>query len=58
MSEENNQKQGLNGLFEQINQHLETRWASFSLTTTEKLSDLAANMAGIFTLLLFASGRH
>lgn len=54
MSEETNQKQGLNGLFEQINQHLETRWASFSLSATEKLSDVAANMAGVFTLLIFA----
>jgi hypothetical protein len=44
----------LQRLFEQVNQHIETRWAYFSLGAAEKASAIAANLAGAFTLFVFA----
>jgi hypothetical protein len=40
-------------LYEQINQHLETRWDYLSLTLTEKLSSVAAGLAGAMVLMVF-----
>ena len=54
MTEETDPEQVLQRLFEQVNQHLETRWAYFSLTSTEKISGLAANLAGACTVFVFA----
>lgn len=54
MAEEPDSEQLLHRLFEQVNEHIETRWTYFSLTSTEKLSGIAANMAGAFTVFIFA----
>ena len=54
MSEEINDEQVLHRLFDQISQHLETRWAYFSVTATEKASGLAANIAGALVVFVFA----
>ena len=54
MAEETNTEQALHRLFEQINEHIETRWAYFTLVFTEKMSALAANLAGAFTIFIFA----
>lgn len=54
MAEETNDEQLLHRLFEQVSQHIETRWAYFSLTATEKASALAANIAGALTVFVFA----
>ncbi|MBC7774927.1 MAG: phage holin family protein [Phycisphaerae bacterium] len=54
MTEETDTEQLLHRLFGQVNQHLETRWEYISLTATEKLSNLAAELAGVFTLFVFA----
>ncbi len=43
----------INRLYEQINQHLETRWDYLSLTLTEKLSTIAAGLAGAMVLMAF-----
>ena len=64
MAPENTEDQLLHRLFDQVNEHLETRWAYFSLASTEKISELAADIAGalaVFTfmvlmLLFFALG--
>ncbi|MFN0216952.1 MAG: hypothetical protein ACKVT2_22060 [Saprospiraceae bacterium] len=53
MAEETKSEETLHRLFEQVNEHLETRWAYFSLSATEKLSGIAADMAGAFTLFFF-----
>lgn len=54
MAEEPNNEEILHRLFEQINEHVETRWTYFTLTSTEKLSGIAANLAGAFTVFVFA----
>lgn len=54
MAAETDSEQLLQRLFEQLNQHIETRLAYFQLTSTEKLSGVAANMAGAFVLFVFA----
>lgn len=54
MAVESESEQLLQRLFEQLNQHIETRLAYFQVTTTEKLSGAAANMAGAFILFVFA----
>ncbi len=54
MAEETKDEQVLHRLFEQIQQHVETRLEYFSLNSTEKLSGLAANLAGAFTIFVFA----
>ena len=54
MAVESESEQLLQRLFEQLNQHIETRLAYFQVTTTEKLSGAAANMAGAFVLFVFA----
>lgn len=54
MTEEQYEEQLLNRLFEQVSQHLETRWEYFTLTTTEKSSGIAANIAGGLVLAVFA----
>ncbi len=54
MAEETDPEQLLHRLFEQVNQHIETRWAYFTLTSTEKMSGIAANLAGVFTVFVFA----
>jgi len=53
MTEQTDTEQLLHRLFEQVNQHIETRWEYFSLSLTEKLSGLAAEVAGAFTLFVF-----
>lgn len=54
MAEETDSEQLLHKLYEQINEHLETRWAYFSLSSTEKMSGLAANLAGTLSIVVFA----
>ena len=56
MAEEPNDEQVLHRLFDQLNQHLETRWEYFTLTSTEKVSGLAANIAGAVIILVFYWG--
>jgi hypothetical protein len=53
MTPENTEDQLLNRLFEQVNEHLETRWAYFSLTSTEKISEYAAEIAGALAAFTF-----
>ena len=54
MAEQTDTEQLLQRLLEQVSQHIETRWDYFSLTLTEKLSGLASEIAGAFTLFVFA----
>ncbi len=54
MAEETDPEQLLHRLYEQVNEHLETRWAYFTLTSTEKLSGAAAGLAGALTVIVFA----
>lgn len=53
MTEEPDSEQLLHRLYAQINAHLETRWAYFSLNTTEKMSAIMASLAGAMTLAVF-----
>ena len=53
MSEEKEPEELLQQLYEQINTHLETRWAYFSIVSTEKFSVVAARLAGMLTLAIF-----
>lgn len=53
MPEEKEPEQLVQRLYEQISTHLETRWAYFSLVSTEKLSVVAARLAGMLTLAVF-----
>jgi len=53
MAEETDPEQLLHRLYEQVNQHLETRWEYLTLTMTEKISGLTAELAGLFTLFVF-----
>ena len=54
MSEDTNDEPSLPLFFEQINQHLETRLAYFSLSATEKAAIISANLVGAFTIFVFA----
>lgn len=53
MAEQTDTEQMLHRLFDQVNQHIETRWAYFSLTATEKFSGIAANLVQVLTLMIF-----
>lgn len=53
MAEESESEQLLHRLFDQLNQHIETKWAYFTLNATEKLSGIAANIVGALTLATF-----
>lgn len=53
MAEETDSEQLLHRLYEQINKHIETRLAYFMVTSTEKLSGVASNLAGALTLAVF-----
>jgi hypothetical protein len=54
MTEETKEEQLLHRLFDQLSEHIETRWAYFSLTSTEKVSGIAANAAGAIVVLVFS----
>jgi hypothetical protein len=54
MIEETNTDELLHRFIKQVNEHIETRWAYFTLTATEKMSDVAANVIGAFTVFVFA----
>jgi len=54
MAEETNPEETLHQLFEQVNRHLETRWKYFTITSTERLSGIAAGMAGAITVIVCA----
>ena len=54
MEEKPDTEQLLHRLLEQVNQHIETRWEYFSLRLTEKISGLAAEIAGALTLFVFS----
>lgn len=54
MADETKDEQLLHRLFEQITNHIETRWAYFSLNATEKASGLASNIAGALVVFVFA----
>jgi Putative Actinobacterial Holin-X, holin superfamily III len=49
-----NTEQIIQQLFTQVSQHLETRWEYFTLTSTEKMSKLLANIAGAMVIFIFA----
>ena len=53
MAEETDPEQLVQRLFDQVNEHLETRWTFFTLAFTEKLSAILANLAGVITLFVF-----
>lgn len=52
--EEKNSEELLHQLYEQVNEHIETRVEYFTLNATEKMSSIAAGLAGAFTVFLFA----
>lgn len=54
MAEETESEQLLHRLFEQVNEHIETRMEYFTLSSTEKMSGIAANLAGALVLMVFA----
>ncbi len=54
MDEETKDEQLLQRFLEQIARHIETRWAYFTLTATEKASGIAADLAGAATIFVFA----
>jgi hypothetical protein len=54
MAVETNTDELFQRLIKQVNEHIETRWAYFTLTSTEKMSEVAANVAGAFTVFVFA----
>ncbi len=49
-----NTEQMMQRLFVQVSQHLETRWEYFSLTSTERISNFLANMAGAVVIFVFS----
>ncbi|MBL7807399.1 MAG: phage holin family protein [Saprospiraceae bacterium] len=53
MAEETDSEQLLHKLYEQVNEHLETRWAYFTLNATEKAANAASGLAGALTLVVF-----
>jgi Fe2+ transport system protein B len=54
MAETTHTEQIMQRLFEQVTQHLETRWEYFSLSSTEKTANIAANVAGAMVLFVFS----
>jgi hypothetical protein len=54
MEETSKEETLLQRLYEQASDHLETRWEYFTLNATEKVSGLAANIAGAFVVMVFA----
>jgi hypothetical protein len=53
MAEQTNDDQILHRLYEQVSKHLETRLEYFTLSSTEKMSGLAANVAGAISFFIF-----
>lgn len=54
MEDHNHDEQLIHKLFEQVNQHVETRMTYYALVAAERAATGAANLAGIFTILVFA----
>lgn len=54
MAEETDSEQLLHKLYEQVNEHLETRWALFMLSATEKASAMASGVASALTIVVFS----
>jgi len=54
MEKESDSEHVLHRLYDQVNEHIETRWDYFQLKLTEKLSLMAADLAGAIALFLFA----
>lgn len=54
MAEETDSEQLLHKLYEQINEHLETRWALFMLSATERASVVASSLASALTVVVFS----
>lgn len=54
MEKESDTEHVLHRLYDQVNEHIETRWDYFQLKLTEKLSLMAADLAGAIALFLFA----
>ncbi|MDO8367324.1 MAG: phage holin family protein [Saprospiraceae bacterium] len=54
MAQESDTEQVLHRLFEQVSDHIETRWTYFSIKATEKFSSIASNLVGAFTIFVFA----
>ena len=54
MAEETDSEQLLHKLYEQVNEHLETRWTYFTLSATEKMAKAASGMASALTIVVFA----
>ncbi len=53
MTEPSSEGPVLQRLIDQVNQHIETRWEYLTLTAAEKMSEIAAMLAGAFMLLAF-----
>ena len=53
MEEEKKQESPFEDLFEKVEQHVETRLKFYSLTATEKISNLSAAFAGAMVIILF-----
>lgn len=54
MAEDPGTDELIHRLLKQINEHIETRWAYFTVTSTEKMSAVVANSIGAFTVFVFA----
>lgn len=54
MEKEPDTEHVLHRLYDQVNEHIETRWEYFQLNFTEKLSHMAADLAGAITIFVFA----
>jgi Putative Actinobacterial Holin-X, holin superfamily III len=55
MTEEIKEGQALHRLYDQLSQHLETRWEYIYLSSAEKASGLAADFAGAVSAFVFAT---
>lgn len=54
MAAEKDSEALLHKLYEQVNEHIDSRVEYFTLNATEKMSGIAAGLAGAATLFLFA----
>ncbi len=53
MAEESEAEQLVHRLYQQVSDHLETRWTYLSLSFTEKVSAISGDLAGAFVLAIF-----
>ena len=53
MEDHNHDDELIHRLFEQVNQHIETRMSYYALIAAEKAANGAANLTGILTVFVF-----